>query len=76
MQSANEIYAHTVSRLPLSERLRLAALILNELAHEQEIALPPRSALDLLDDLHGATLFKTSVEADEYLLEERDAWER
>jgi hypothetical protein len=34
-----------------------------------------RSAIDLLDELPGQRLFKTSEEADEYLQEERSAWE-
>ena len=76
MQSANELYINAVSRLPSSERLRLAALILSELAQEQETTVMPRSALDLLDRLPATRLFKTSAEADAYLREERDAWER
>lgn len=76
MQSANELYVNAVSQLPSSERLRLAALILSELAQEQETMVTPRPALDLLDRLPATRLFKTSTEADEYLREERDAWER
>jgi hypothetical protein len=34
-----------------------------------------RSAIDLLDELPGQRLFKTPEEADEYLQEERSAWE-
>jgi hypothetical protein len=39
---------------------------------------PParRSALDLLESLPGQRLFKTAEEADRYLQEERDSWER
>ena len=35
-----------------------------------------RSAIDLLEELPGQRLFKTSEEADRYLQEERDSWER
>lgn len=35
-----------------------------------------RFALDLLESLPGQRLFKTSEEADRYLQEERDSWER
>ncbi|MBI3245700.1 MAG: hypothetical protein HYZ50_04230 [Deltaproteobacteria bacterium] len=35
-----------------------------------------RSALDLLESLPGQRSFKTAEEADRYLQEERDSWER
>jgi len=75
MQNAQEIYA-TIRHLPLSERLRLAALILDDLAQAAESAPVRRPALDLLDELPGGCLFQTSAEADEYLREERDSWNR
>jgi hypothetical protein len=34
-----------------------------------------RSAIELLDELPGQRLFKTPEEADQYLHEERSAWE-
>jgi hypothetical protein len=34
------------------------------------------SAIDLLESLPGQRLFKTPEEADRYLNEERDSWER
>lgn len=34
-----------------------------------------RSAIDLLDELPSQRLFKTPEEADQYLQEERSAWE-
>jgi len=34
-----------------------------------------RSAIQLLDELPGQILFKTPEEADQYLHEERSAWE-
>jgi hypothetical protein len=35
----------------------------------------PRSAIELLDELPGQRLFKTPEEVDQYLQEERSAWE-
>jgi hypothetical protein len=34
-----------------------------------------RSAIDLLDELPGQRLFKTPEEVDQYLQEERSAWD-
>lgn len=75
MTNTHQIYTQTVSRLPSAERLRLAALIRNDLAQ----ATPPkpaRSALELLDSLPPGGLFQTPAEVDQYLREERDSWER
>lgn len=38
-------------------------------------SLTHRSAIDLLDELPGQRLFKTPEEVDQYLQEERSAWE-
>lgn len=75
MQEAEELYTKTVSRLSPSERLRLASLILDGLAQHKEKA--GRSALELLEALPaGGRLLKTPAEADAYLREERDSWDR
>ncbi|HXU09765.1 MAG TPA: hypothetical protein VN743_12285 [Blastocatellia bacterium] len=75
MQDAEELYTKTVSRLAPNERLRLASLILDGLAQEKERV--SGSILDLLDALPaGGRLLKTPAEADAYLREERDSWER
>jgi hypothetical protein len=76
MQDAKEIYREAVSRLPSSERLRLAALILSGLTQEGEtpVALS-RAAIELLEEMPDKRLFKTSEEADEYLSRERDSWD-
>jgi hypothetical protein len=75
MKGAEELYSRTVSRLSPTERLRLASLILNGLAQEKKQAV--RSVLDLLDVLpEGGRLLKTPAEADAYLREERDSWDR
>ena len=39
-------------------------------------AQPRRSFLDLIREYDGPRLFKTPEEADAYLREERDSWER
>lgn len=75
MQNAQEIYS-TIRNLPSSELLRLAALILDDLAQTTENGNERQYALDLLDKMPGGRIFKTSAEADEYLREERDSWDR
>jgi len=77
MHDAREIYMNAVVGLPSSERLRLAALILSELAQENESPAPiaPRTALELLEELPGKRLFKNAAEADAYLDAERDSWD-
>lgn len=75
MPDAEELYYKTVSRLSPNERLRLASLILHGLAQDKERA--GRSVLDLLDGLPaGGRLLKTPPEADAYLREQRDSWDR
>ena len=54
----------------------MATLILDGLAQKTDGGVARRSALELLESLPGRRLFKTSAEADEYLREEREAWER
>lgn len=75
MEDAEGLYSKTVSRLSPSERLRLASLILDGLARQKEKT--GRSVLDLLDLLpEGGRLLKTSAEADAYVRDERDWWDR
>ncbi len=78
MQNATEIYGKQVRQLPSAERLRLAALILEDLTAEQteNIEKPQQfSALQILDEQTGGRIFKTSEEADEYLKTERESWD-
>ncbi len=77
MHDAREIYMNAVVGLPSSERLRLAALILSELAQEGEspASITQCAALELLDDLPGKRLFKNAAEADAYLDAERESWD-
>jgi hypothetical protein len=79
MQNVQEIYDSTISRLPSEAQIRLASLILEKVVEAQcaPKAKPVRrSVLDILKDWPGQRLFKTSAEADAYLREERDSWER
>lgn len=74
MPDVREIYQETISRLPSEERLRLASLILNDLAatHPTEEKL---SITELIKSFSAGRGFKTSAAADEYLRQERDSWD-
>jgi hypothetical protein len=75
VSDVQEIYQSSIRRLPADARLRLAALILHDLADEK--AAPSRRfALEILDELPGGQLFKTPEEADAYLRQERQSWDR
>ena len=79
MQSVQEIYDSTVSHLPTSAQMQLVSLIIEKLAevgHQAQAHPERRAVLDLLEEWQGQRLFKTSAEADAYLREERDSWER
>jgi hypothetical protein len=78
MESVQEIYDSTISRLPSEAQIQLASLILEKVVEAQyERATKPerRSVLDILRDWPGQRLFKTPAEADAYLQEERDSWD-
>lgn len=74
MQNAQTIYQENISRLPNSEKLRLATLILQDLTEENG-AKKETSALDLLEKLPKEKVFKSSREVDEYLKTERESWD-
>jgi len=78
MQKAIEIYRQSVKQLPSAERLRLAALILEDLTEEQssDFKNGEVSALEMLESLPEKRLFQTTNEVDEYLREERESWGR
>jgi hypothetical protein len=93
MPTAQEVYENTIRPLPPAERLRLAALILEELTAGTSVDVSEgsspqshpstapssqrRSMLELLESLPpGPRLFKTPEEADRYIQEERDSWDR
>ncbi len=59
MITANDIYASTVRELPPDERLRLAALILNDLAQQDVIRLEGYSDSWSEEDMRDATNFSS-----------------
>ncbi len=75
MQNAQEIYQQTVSRLPSSERLRLAALILEGLAESESASAPRQSVRQMIKGMPKQRLFQTAAEVDDYLQQERQSWE-
>ncbi len=76
MQNAQEVYSSSVSQLPPDERLLLAAMILNDLTFSESTTEPRQSVRQMIMEMPAGRLFKTSVEADEYLEGERDSWDR
>ena len=75
MQDAQTIYQQTVRPLPSGEKLRLATLILQDLAEANGKAEREVSALDLLENLPTQRVFNSSREVDEYLKAERESWD-
>lgn len=74
MQNAQTIYQQNIVRLPNSEKLRLATLILQDLSETSGDG-KETSALDLLENLPQGKLFNSSREVDEYLKTERESWD-
>ncbi|MGH8565801.1 MAG: hypothetical protein ACREXW_17595 [Gammaproteobacteria bacterium] len=63
--SAQEVFAETVRALPPSERLRLAALILQDLA-QSEVPMVDRSDTWSEQDRHDLTTFSLQYAAELY----------
>ncbi len=74
MQNAQNIYQETVLRLPNSEKLRLATLILQDLSEESGTA-EQASALELLTNLPDAKVFDSAEAVDRHLQTERESWD-
>jgi hypothetical protein len=74
MQNAQTIYQQNISRLPNSEKIRLATLILQSLS-EEDTANGKVSALDILENLPTTRVFNSADEVDEYLKMERESWD-
>jgi len=74
MQNAQSIYQQTIVRLPSSERLRLATLILQDLSEENG-TISQTSALELLDNLPEVRVFNSAEEVDRHLKTERESWD-
>ncbi len=76
--SLEELYEVQIKPLPVTERLRLLAMMAQDLAQP----LPPTEPKLTIDEhlaqanYQGGTLFKTAEEVDAYIRVERDAWER
>jgi hypothetical protein len=73
MQNAEDIYQQTV-RLPNSEKLRLATLILQDLSEENG-AVNRASALELLNNLPNERVFDSAGEVNRHLKTERESWD-
>lgn len=79
MQNPQEIYQRQIAHWNSAERLQLATLILNDLTKEQaaqNAAKEQNSILELIKSFPAGRGFKTSKEADDFLQQERDSWER
>lgn len=79
MQNLQQLYETSVRPLPVNEQIAFVSLILNQLAappKPENHVEPRRSALNIIEEMPGGRIFKTSAEADAYLREERDSWER
>ncbi len=74
MQNAQNIYQQTIVRLPSSEKLRLATLILQDLSEEKG-TVERTSALKLLDNLQNERVFDSAEEVDRHLKTERESWD-
>ncbi|MBA3944221.1 MAG: hypothetical protein H0X37_06610 [Herpetosiphonaceae bacterium] len=76
----DELYVTHIKPLPSAERLRLLAIIAQDLAQPQAERAPSEQ-LTITERLAQAhyqpgTLFKTAEEVDAFIREERDSWER
>lgn len=79
MESVQEIYRETVSHLSSDEQLQLASMILEGVTKTKQKPGPEpqrTSMLEIINEMPGGRLFKTSAEVDAYLREERDSWDR
>lgn len=72
MQNIQTIYRQTILPLPKSEKLRLAAIILQDLSNDEK---PSASALDLLQNLPNERVFNSPDEVSEHLKAERESWD-
>lgn len=72
MQDAKTIYQQFVSQLPNGEKIRLAAIILQNLSDNETKS---QSAFDLLQTIENERAFSSSQDVDENLKAERESWE-
>lgn len=81
MISIDELYATQIKPLPTTERLRLLALVAQDLAQAAPTQDDDAEKLTITERLaranyQGGALFQTAEEVDAYIREERDSWER
>lgn len=76
MQNVQELYITSISQMPPSERLKLAAMILTNLTNIETKSERHQSVRKMVREMPAGRLFKTSAEADEFLEQERDSWDR
>lgn len=79
--SIDELYATQIKPLPTTERLRLLALVAQDLAqaaptHDDDVEKLTIDEHLARANYKGGALFKTAEEVDAYIREERDSWER
>lgn len=72
MQNVQTIYQQTILPLPDSEKLKLATIILQNLANGERES---QSALDLLQSIQNERVFSSPQEVDEHLKAERESWD-
>ena len=72
MQKAETIYQQSILTLPSGEKLRLAAIILQNLTNAEK---SKKSALDLLQELPKTRVFSSSKDVDKHLKAERESWD-
>lgn len=71
--SVDEFYADRVRSLPLTQRLRLLALIAQDIAGEMPDSSPPQRSILELEGV-GAELWQ-GIDAQEYVNTLRDEWD-
>jgi hypothetical protein len=72
MQDVQTIYRQTILPLPSSDKLRLAAIILQDLSSDEKSSI---SAIDLLQSLQGEKVFNSPEEVNKHLKAERESWD-
>jgi len=74
MQNAQNIYYQAIAGLPSDEKLRLAAMILQDLTDENGMS-EQTSALEFLENLPQEKIFNSAEEVDRHLKTERESWD-
>jgi len=75
MPGVETIYRETIRPLPVSDQVRLADMIMENVDSERLSAKPKRSVIDILESIEVEPIFRTSAEVDEYIRKERDSWD-